>query len=330
MGCLRSTVLGCVASVASGSSGGVVRDVASKRYTIVIASRTTGVVRRLTISLWPTVWAVIALFSLPVLIGMGARWSASAEISALRVSVATSEMENASYRAATKELTTQIQSIEDAVGKLTAQSALDPATAGALARLPAIVRARAMGGGTDSGVGLRSVLSPTLSSPEDTFGMVRDLLGQLESRLQIVRTDVEKRSALAAATPSIWPAIGWLSATYGNRADPFTGAPEFHSGVDISTDKGNPVFATAAGTVEAASYNGPYGNMVVVNHGFGLMTRYAHLSGYAVKVGDRVERGRVLGYVGATGRATGSHLHYELLVNGQLTNPLRLLTDARR
>ncbi len=83
-------------------SGEGARDVASKRYTIVIASRTTGVVHRLTISLWPTVSVVMALFSLPVLIGMGARWSASAEINALRVNIATSEMENASYRAATK------------------------------------------------------------------------------------------------------------------------------------------------------------------------------------------------------------------------------------
>ena len=282
---------------------------------------------RFTVSLRPTLAVVCALLSLPVLIGMGARWSALAEIAALRVSVATREMENASYRAATYELTTQIQSIEAAISQLTAQAALDPDSKRALAKLPELVRSRAMGGGLGNPPSLSALLSPALASPEDTFGMVRDLLGRLESRLAIVQTGVERRAALAAATPSIWPAIGWLSGAYGYRDDPIAGGNEFHSGVDISLDPGEPVYATAAGTVEAASGSGAYGNMVVIDHGFGLVTRYAHLSRFAVRAGDRVERGRVIGYAGSTGRTTGPHLHYELLLNGQFTNPLRLLVS---
>jgi len=79
--------------------------------------------------------------------------------------------------------------------------------------------------------------------------------------------------------------------------------------------------------VESAAYTGDYGNLIVLTHDFALVTRYGHLSGFAVKAGQRVKRGTVIGYVGATGRATGSHLHYEILANGKLINPLQLLTQ---
>ena len=115
--------------------------------------------------------------------------------------------------------------------------------------------------------------------------MLRDLLHGLESRLSYVRRDVERREALAAATPSIWPAHGWLTGTFGGRSDPFTGEPGFHQGLDISTEKGQPVYATADGTVESASYTGDYGNLIVLRHGFGLTTRYGHLSAFAVEAG---------------------------------------------
>jgi murein DD-endopeptidase MepM/ murein hydrolase activator NlpD len=298
--------------------------VPAKRYTLVIADRATGIVHRFTVSLRPTLAMVALFFSFPVLIGLGIRWSASAEINALRLNGATLDAENASYRAATQELVSQISSIEAAVSNLTATSKLDPETQRALTRLPEIVRARAMGGGSDT-TSLRSLLAPSLPSPEDSFGMVRDVLSRLQSRLQIVQVSVERRAALAAATPSIWPAIGWLSAQFGTREDPIDGGPEYHTGIDISTDAGQPVYATAAGRVESAAYNGAYGRMIVIDHGYGLKTRYAHLSGFAVAPGDQVERGRVIGYIGATGRTTGPHLHYELLVNGQLTDPLRLM-----
>lgn len=301
---------------------------ASRRYTIVVANRETGVVHRVTVRLRPALAVACAVLSLPVLVGMGARWSALAEIQSLRVSVATREMENASYRAATYQLTTQIQSIETAISELTSQAALDPDSKRALEKLPSLVRNRALGGGSQPAPVVNSLLSPALASPEDTFGMVRDLLGRLESRLQIVRSGVERRAALAAATPSIWPAIGWLSGSFGRRNDPFSGESGQHTGIDISLNPGEPVYATAAGTVDFAGTNGAYGKMVALNHGFGLVTRYAHLSRVTVGAGDRVERGRIIGYSGATGRTTGPHLHYELLVNGQFVNPLRLLAPA--
>ena len=157
--------------------------------------------------------------------------------------------------------------------------------------------------------------------------MLRDLLRGLENRLSSVRRDVERRQALASATPSIWPAHGWLTGTFGGRSDPFTGEPGFHQGLDISTEKGQPVFATADAVVESASYTGDYGNLIVLKHGFGLVTRYGHLSSFAVKGGASVKRGDIIGYVGSTGRSTGAHLHYEILANGKLINPLQLLTQ---
>jgi murein DD-endopeptidase MepM/ murein hydrolase activator NlpD len=162
-------------------------------------------------------------------------------------------------------------------------------------------------------------------SPGGTIGLLRNLLGALESELASVRTRVESQQALARATPSIWPLAGWLSSGYGRRKDPFSGAPEFHSGLDISADKGTPVRATADGTVESTGFSGNYGNAIVLDHGYGIGTRFGHLSRFAVRVGQRVRRNEVIGYVGATGRATSSHLHYEILHNGQPINPLRLL-----
>lgn len=295
----------------------------SKRYTIVIADRSSGVVRRLTLSLRPTLVAVTGVFVLPILIGLGARWSAKAAIDELRANTARLEVENASYRAATGELTGEIGALQTVITDLGARAALDASAKNAIDRLPAVVKARAVGGG--SGVTGASLLFP---SPEDTFGVLRDVLQGLQSRLRIVSRDVERREALAAATPSIWPAHGWLSASYGNRSDPFTGEAESHAGIDISTDKGKPVYATADGTVESARYTGNYGNLIVIDHDFGLTTRYGHLSAFTVKAGDRVKRGDRIGAVGATGRATGSHLHYEILANGELLNPLRLLTQT--
>lgn len=297
----------------------------TRRYTVLIADRSSGIVRRLTVNLRPIALTAAAVFMLPILIGLGARWSARAEIEHLRSDNVTLQVENNSYRAATGELTSQIQSLEHVINDLGARAALDPAAVQVMRKLSPVVKARAAGGSI-SNLALSNLLTTSLSSPEDTFGVLRGLLQGLESRLTYVRRDVERREALASSTPSIWPAHGWISDAFGGRSDPFTGAPGYHSGLDISTDKGDPVYATADGVVESASYNGDYGNLIVLKHGFGLSTRYGHLSRFAVKSGASVKRGDVIGYVGSTGRSTGSHLHYEILNNGSPLNPLQLLT----
>jgi murein DD-endopeptidase MepM/ murein hydrolase activator NlpD len=298
----------------------------ARRYSVLIADRSSGLVRRVSVSLRPALALVCAALIVPILMGLGAKWSAATEIDQLRVAKAMLETENGNYRQATGELTAQIQALEGVINDLGARAALDPVQARAIQKLPAVVKARAAGGMTGAGASTSDWLS-SISTPDDTFGVLRDLLRGLENRLRYVRRDVERREALAAATPSIWPAHGWLTGVFGGRSDPFTGEPGFHQGLDISTDKGQPVYATADGTVDSAAYSGEYGNLIVLKHGFGLSTRYGHLSGFTVTPSQHVKRGDVIGYVGATGRATGAHLHYEILANGNLINPLQLLTQ---
>jgi murein DD-endopeptidase MepM/ murein hydrolase activator NlpD len=295
----------------------------SRRYTIVVADRQTGAARRFTFRVRPLVFATIAVFAMPVLIGFGLRLSATAERDQLRGSNAALIQENASYREATGTLTAQIESLHSAINDLGDRARVDPVTARAMDKLPAQIK-------NQDGTSVEeasALLTPNVavSSTENTFGMLRNVLSSLESHLSIVRSTVEKREALLNATPSIWPVHGWLSAGYGVRPDPFTGESDFHPGIDISAEKGTPIEATADGIVELAEPSGDYGNLVVIDHGFGLVTRYGHLSKFAVSSGQQVKRGDVIGYVGATGRATGPHLHYEVLANGKLMNPLQLL-----
>jgi hypothetical protein len=295
----------------------------ARRYSVVLADRTTGVVRRFTIPLRPVLAAVVCAVTLPVLIGLGARWSGESRIAELLAANAVLELENASFRDATGELAGQIASLQTAMDEIGAHAVVDPDADRAMNRLPERVRDRAMGGGSQLAA---SVISGAVAAPDSPFGVLRDLLGAIENRLANVRTGVERRQALASATPSIWPLTGWISSGFGSRRDPFTGATDFHPGLDISGNTGQEIQAPADGTVVDASYSGNYGNLVTIDHGFGITTRYAHLSRFAVTPGRKVSRGEVIGYVGTTGRSTNSHLHYEVLVNGQLTNPLNLLS----
>ena len=295
-----------------------------RRYTLLIADRTTGNLRRFTVSLRPVLALLIALVSLPVLMGIGARWSVHAELEELRSSNIQLQGQNDSYRAATTELTAQITSLQAAVTELGDRAHIDPASLAASEKLAALNKNRAVGGAAMP-VG-SAALSSALGSPDATFGVIRDLLGALESQLDSARSGIERRRALANATPSIWPVTGWLSSSFGRRTDPFNGGAAFHEGIDIVADRGQPVFATAEGTVSKAGYQGDYGNLVVIRHSFGLETRYGHLTRAAVTPGQSVHRGDIVGYVGSTGRSTSPHLHYEVWLNSRLINPLRLLS----
>lgn len=245
----------------------------STKYTILVANRQTGAVRRFTVARRATVWVVCGVLSVPVLIGLGARWSGEARIQQLTQQSESLRLENESYREATGELTSQITALQSAISELGEQAQLDPAMKRAIENLPSLVRSRAMGGAPLTAA---PVVPAAAESPDTTFGVLKDLLGSLEERLQTVRTGVEKQQALASATPSIWPVVGYLSSMFGNRKDPFTGGPDFHPGLDIAAPHGSPIRATADGTIESAGYAGNYGNAVVVRHGFGISTRYAH------------------------------------------------------
>jgi murein DD-endopeptidase MepM/ murein hydrolase activator NlpD len=152
-------------------------------------------------------------------------------------------------------------------------------------------------------------------------------LTQKSTRLQAFFEDQQQ---LLAATPSIWPVRGYLSASFGNRKDPFTGRPDFHPGIDVSTPRGTPVVAPADGVVVFVGKKKGYGKALVVDHGFGVVTRYGHLDGWDVRPGQRVRRGDVIAFVGNTGRSTAPHLHYEVWVDDQLRNPIEFILDEYR
>jgi murein DD-endopeptidase MepM/ murein hydrolase activator NlpD len=135
----------------------------------------------------------------------------------------------------------------------------------------------------------------------------------------------QERMELLAATPNLMPVEGWFSHGYGWRKDPFTGDREFHRGMDIVAQAGTPIIAPADGVVSRGGRFPQLGNSVDLAHGYGYVTRYAHMSEIKVKAGDRVRRGEVIGRVGSTGRSTGPHLHYEVFRDGKRVNPWKYL-----
>jgi len=133
--------------------------------------------------------------------------------------------------------------------------------------------------------------------------------------------------SLLARTPSIWPTKGWVSSNFGYRVSPFTNEQEFHAGLDIVTRNKASIVAPADGIIASVGRDYGYGNIVTINHGNGLITRYAHLSKALVKKGQFVKRGENIALVGTTGRTTGPHLHYEVHLNGVPVNPKRYILN---
>lgn len=137
----------------------------------------------------------------------------------------------------------------------------------------------------------------------------------------------KNQKSFLSSTPSIWPTRGWVTSSFGFRKSPFTGLREKHEGWDIAARSGAPVRATADGVVVVEGREYGYGNLVEVDHGYGIVTRYGHNSKHLVKVGDRVKRGQVVSLVGNTGRSTGPHLHYEILLNGVPVSPKNYILE---
>ncbi|MBT9438657.1 MAG: peptidoglycan DD-metalloendopeptidase family protein, partial [Desulfobacterales bacterium] len=139
--------------------------------------------------------------------------------------------------------------------------------------------------------------------------------------------NLEDQRNLLAATPAIRPTDGWISSTFGYRTSPFTGLREFHNGLDIATQKGTPILAAADGVVTFAGTKGLMGKLIVIDHGYGMVTRYAHIHKMLKKRGDAVKKGDTIALVGNTGRSTGSHLHYEVHLDGIPVNPAKYILN---
>lgn len=160
-------------------------------------------------------------------------------------------------------------------------------------------------------------------------GSLGDQGERLATRLGRLEERFSRRSALIAATPTVWPVHGALNSGFGLRSDPFTGQPAFHEGLDISTSRSEPVLATADGTVLRSGWAGEYGKAIEIAHGERYTTLYGHLEETLVVEGQTVRRGDRVGLVGSTGRSTAPHLHYEVHVDGRAVDPLEYILDTR-
>ncbi|KXK00394.1 M23 family metallopeptidase [Nitrospirales bacterium NOB] len=150
---------------------------------------------------------------------------------------------------------------------------------------------------------------------------------QQEEALESLTQIAEQRSAQWASTPSIWPVRGWVTSGFGPRVSPFTEKPAWHDGLDIGASPNAPVQAPALGRVVTVAFDSKMGNMVKLDHGYGIETVYGHLAKALVKEGQRVKRGDVVALVGSTGLSTGPHLHYMVKKNGQALDPTKFILD---
>lgn len=159
-------------------------------------------------------------------------------------------------------------------------------------------------------------------------------LATLEAKTTLLEREMqiyERVVRLRGTTPSLWPVVGKLETGVGGRHNPFSGRGwEYHEGQDIDAAYGTPVLAAASGKVIIAQYQRGYGNVVYVDHGNGLSSRYGHLSEIDVSIGQSITRGATLGKVGSTGRSTGPHLHYEVRINNHPVNPREYLPGAEK
>ena len=239
----------------------------------------------------------------------------------LRLANTELKRQNIDYEVSVEHLNEQVASLQDFVMKLSVMAGLD--------ETPQLT-----GVGVGAGVGF---LDLDLSTQSSAYGQVKDELDRmrgdlshLEERGRVLERFYQQNTLMLASTPSIWPVRGYFSSTYGQRNDPFTRERAMHYGIDISTPTGRPVVATADGIILYAARRGTYGNIVVIDHKFGMMTRYAHLSKLNVRAGARVKRGDVVGYVGNTGRSRAPHLHYEVWVDDTTVHPLDYILEYYR
>lgn len=169
--------------------------------------------------------------------------------------------------------------------------------------------------------------APSVNYLRQELNQLRERTRALQGSFTVLEKAYQDQSLLLASTPSIKPVKGILGHGYGWRRDPFTGQREFHKGIDISAPTGRDVVAPADGIVIKISREAGYGKVVYLSHGNGITTRYGHLSEYNVKLGQKVKRGDAIGFVGSSGRSTGPHLHYEVLVHKRKVDPMNYILE---
>jgi murein DD-endopeptidase MepM/ murein hydrolase activator NlpD len=184
-------------------------------------------------------------------------------------------------------------------------------------------RGRGIGGGTAQG----DPAVPAHLSPVDELNRLGEAVKEQTDGLKALERLMARAGRMLASLPTRWPVRGAVNSEFGNRRSPWTEEREFHSGMDIRAERGTPIHAPAAGTVVHAGPAQDYGTLIVLDHGQDIRSLYGHLSKVSVRSGQRVVRGTVIGHTGNSGRSSGPHLHYEILVKGQSVNPRAYLWD---
>ena len=211
-------------------------------------------------------------------------------------------IENDRQRQELNELNNRVEAVEDTSRKLAEKS------------------------GVVEEVSLPGTGGPAFPLDADSFAALENKMRNLERSLVAQENVLRDRGY----TPTVWPVVGNLESGFGGRGNPFGGGSyEFHSGQDIEAAWGDPVVAGASGTVTFVGWQNGYGQLIVIDHGGGLTTRYGHLSHIDVLQGQAVARSEFIGRVGSTGRSTGPHLHYEVRFNDEPVNPLQYLLTTR-
>jgi murein DD-endopeptidase MepM/ murein hydrolase activator NlpD len=280
--------------------------------TVLLLPNGQGRFRKLHLQSWHAVAVAVLLFVTAATGWYLARQVVTSHLRAERV--AELELDNAKLRADNGRFESRLDSLSQQLSRFEAQT-------GRLAEALGVEGADGpppAAGGPVDGPPIADPLEFELDSLESRRQFLDTSLKELESAFRL-------RGQRLAATPNVMPADGWFSHGYGWRKDPFTGKRQFHRGVDIVNDYGAKVVAPADGTVSRTMRLADYGRMIDLDHGYGYVTRYGHLSEILVKSGQRVKRGQVIGKIGSTGRSTGPHLHYEVFRDGRRVNPWKYL-----
>jgi murein DD-endopeptidase MepM/ murein hydrolase activator NlpD len=290
-------------------------------YTLILVPHAKARFRKFQVSVRLAKWVLgtgggIAVLVLGVLVHYGRISVEVHQLRRLRAENAVLSARTHEYEQNAARLEAKMQTLQGMVKKLGVMAGLDPSLPDA-------------GLGGVGGVSSMESVAP-LSGRGLSLSTMDKNLSDLTARSEKLDRFFSDQKVLLSSTPSIWPVHGYLSASFGNRVDPFTGEKDFHSGIDISTPIGAKVTAPADGVVVSCEPNGGYGNHIIIDHKYGVVTRYGHLDRFNVRAGQRVKRGDTIGFVGNTGRSTGPHLHYEVWVRDQAQNPILFILDEYR
>jgi murein DD-endopeptidase MepM/ murein hydrolase activator NlpD len=298
---------------------------AKDSYTLIIVPNASSGLHKLQIPLTVLygicLLLLIGFFSV---VGLGFSYAQMAlktvDYNQLRTENTTLKVENKNLEIATRQLNTKIEGLEQLSDRIQEMMLADTWN-------------QRFGLVDNDGVGGSMEDYPTAAiiaglTVRDNIDVARDRTLGLEDHFRFVEQIAEVRAGKLLSTPSMWPVNGPIRSAYGRRRDPFTGETELHRALDIGALYGTLVRAPADGRVIYSRRRADYGNLIVIDHGGGITTRFGHLSRFEAFAGDQVEKGEVIGYVGNSGRSTGPHLHYEVRMNDRPLNPTNYLPVA--